>query len=247
MQSALRYPADFDGILAGAPATDFNHLMYWAGMLGKYVGAPLGDASPAFLSPELWKAVAGEVMTQCDALDGVHDGIIDEPDACDFRPEALMCRGDDEDLSVCLTPPQVDALQKIYAPLYADGELIYPRFDPGAEGSPAMTRTFSGDFPAYPRVRIIIFYLPILKCCSPLTVQDWIRYVILNDSDFDMRHYGPAHGVLMEAQNPGGIATFDGDLSAFRDRGGKFLTYHGRRDSVCLASTFALHVLAYWQ
>jgi feruloyl esterase len=155
-QSALRYPADFDGILAGSPAIDFNHMMYWVGMLGKAVGAPLGDASPSFISPALWEVVAAEVISQCDALDGVRNGIIDEPDACDFRPEALMCGGDEEDSSTCLTVPQIDALRKIYSPLYADGELKYPRFDPGAEGSPAIPLTFSGDFPGSTRVRSLL-------------------------------------------------------------------------------------------
>jgi feruloyl esterase len=126
-------------------------------MLARHIGAPKGDASPAFISPALWKIVAEEVLNQCDALDGVRDGIIDEPDACDFRPEALLCRSA-EDPATCLTPPQVDALQKIYSPLYAGGELIYPRYDPGAEGSPATLSSsmFSGDFPLHLLVRLFI-------------------------------------------------------------------------------------------
>ncbi|KAJ7755306.1 tannase and feruloyl esterase [Mycena maculata] len=205
-QTALKYPEDFDGIVAGAPATDFNHLQHWRGMMGRTIGAPEGASSPAFIPPALWMLVAAEVLAQCDGLDGVRDGIITEPDACTFRPEALLCRG--EGSGKCLTLTQVDALRTIYAPLYGDGELLYPRFDPGAEDSPL----FSGKFPPYP--------------------EDWLRFAVLNVTDFDFSTYGAVEGRAMEAVNPGGIATFEGDLSGFRDRGGKLISYHGRMDPV---------------
>ncbi|KAJ7135898.1 tannase and feruloyl esterase [Mycena epipterygia] len=208
-QTALKYPEDFDGIIAGAPATDFNHIIHWMGMLARYIGAPNPSSSPAFIPSDLWKIVAAEILNQCDGIDGVVDGIITEPDACDFRPEALVCQGENSDK--CLTPPQIEALRKIYSPLYGDrGDLIYPRYDPGAEGIYIGGPIFSGQFPQYP--------------------QEWLKYAVLNTTEFDLSEYGPSHGRLIEAVNAGGIATFDGDLSAFRDRGGKFLTYHGRMD-----------------
>ncbi|KAJ7135924.1 tannase and feruloyl esterase [Mycena epipterygia] len=208
-QTALRYPGDFDGIIAGAPATDWNHWLHWMGMLARYIGAPTLSTSPAFILPELWKIVAAEILKQCDGIDGVVDGIITEPDACDFQPEALVCQ--DENNSKCLIPPQIEALRKIYSPLYGDREdLIYPRYDPGSEG----TYIFNGQFPQLPKV---------LRDIVPLFL-DWLKYTILNTTEFNFSEYGPTHGRLMDAINPGGIATFDGDLSAFRDRGGKFLT-----------------------
>ncbi|KAJ6502270.1 tannase and feruloyl esterase [Mycena sanguinolenta] len=215
-QAALQYPEDFDGILAGAPATDFNRLLHWMGMTARAIGAPNPPAAPApeFIPPELWRVVAEEVLAQCDTLDGVRDEIITEPDACDFRPEALACGGGSNER--CLTPPQVEALHKIYAPLCDNGELVYPRSDPGSEGAHLGGITFSGDFPNI--------------------TQDWLKYAVLNVTEFDFTTYGPAEGRLMDAINPGGIATFDGDMSAFRDRGGKFLTYHGRADPVIPSS-----------
>ncbi|KAJ7207215.1 tannase and feruloyl esterase [Mycena pura] len=204
-QTAYQYPEDFDGIMAGAPANDMNHLMHWTGMLARHIGAPDSN-SPAFIPLALWKVVADEIMRQCDALDGVVDGIITEPDACAFRPEALLCHNGDS--KKCLTSPQVEALRRIYAPLYGDGDLIYPRFDPGAES--LGVRAFSGQFPQYP--------------------ADWLKYTVLNVTDFDFSDYGPEQGRLVDKVNPGGIAAFVGDLSPFRDRGGKFITYHGRMD-----------------
>ncbi|KAJ7616742.1 Tannase/feruloyl esterase [Mycena rosella] len=209
-KSALEYPEDFDGIIVGAPAIDFNHLVHWTGMLGRHLGAP--DAtSPAYIPLDSWSFIAQEVLRQCDGIDGVMDGIITEPDACDFRPETLLCR--ETSSKACLTRPQVEALKKIYSPLYGtDGELVYPRYDPGAESSPAIPFAFSGNFSAY--------------------TEEWLKYVVLNVTQYDISNYGLEHGVLLDNVNGGGISTFDGDYSAFRDRGGKLLAYHGRADPI---------------
>ncbi|KAJ7753494.1 tannase and feruloyl esterase [Mycena metata] len=212
-QTALKYPEDFDGILAGAPATDFNHLVHWTGMLSRFLGSPDAASSPSFVSPKLWTFVHKEVLRQCDGLGGVVDRIITEPDACDFRPETLLCRPDLTSSKSCLTTPQVEALRKIYSPLYGlDGELVYPRYDPGAESSPLIGFTFSGEFPPY--------------------TKQWLQYVVLNVSDYDVNDYGLKHGALIDSVDAGDIATFDGDFSTFRARGGKFLSYHGRADSI---------------
>ncbi|KAJ7727779.1 tannase and feruloyl esterase [Mycena metata] len=209
-QAALKYPTDFDGILAGAPATDFNHLLHWAAMLGRAIGAPNPSSSPAFIPPAMWKVISAEILQQCDGVDGVLDGIISEPDLCVFRPERLLCTSG-RPLDSCLTPPQVAALHKIYSPVHGrHGDLVYPRFDPGAEGDPLAPDLFSGQLS-------ILF-------------QHWLKYAVLNDTEFDFSNYGFDELEIMDAINPGGIATWNGNFSAFRDRGGKFLTYHGRSD-----------------
>ncbi|KAJ7662861.1 tannase and feruloyl esterase-domain-containing protein, partial [Mycena rosella] len=214
-QAALKFPGDFDGILAGAPATDFNHLTGWSGLLTHFVGATdpsmtAVDTSPKFIPPPLWTVVSTEILRQCDALDGLVDGIITEPDDCDFRPDTLACRGNQTDN--CLTPPQVEALKNIYSPILGlQGQLIYPRYSPGAEADPIATALiFGGAF-------------------FPFTA-DWERYVILNVTEHNFTNFGlPDIVLLFDKINAGGIVTFNGDLSAFRDRGGKFITYHGDR------------------
>jgi feruloyl esterase len=133
-QSALKFPTDFDGILGGAPATDFNHADGAFGMISRYFGAPTSpaEASPKWIPADLWELVSAEILRQCDALDGVVDGIITEPDACEFRPEALQCTSGER--ANCLTLIQVEALHNLYSPLYGlSGQLLYPRFPPGAE------------------------------------------------------------------------------------------------------------------
>ncbi|KAJ7166555.1 tannase and feruloyl esterase [Mycena crocata] len=215
-QAALRFPEDFDGILGGAPATNFLQTLGWEGMVSRYFGAPSSppEASSKFITDELWALVSQEILRQCDALDGVVDEIITEPDACDFRPEALQCTVNQT--ADCLTPTQVEALRNLYSPLYdLQGQLLYPRFSPGAEADRARTALAPGFF--------------------SLT-SDWMRFVVLNVTEWDPSNFGLEDIAKIIEQNGGGIATSSGDLSAFRDRGGKFLTYHGRRDPL-IAST----------
>ncbi|KAH0584774.1 putative feruloyl esterase B-2 [Termitomyces sp. J132] len=208
-QAALKYPEDFDGIVAGAVPADWNHLVGLGTMLARYVGAPYASASPSFISSALWDVVATEVLKQCDELDGVKDEIITEPDACNFRPEALLCNGDNT--TACLSNVQVETLRKIYQPLYGiEGQLLFPRPDPGFEASPDSQSILNGTI--YP------------------IAGDWFRYTIFNDSSYDFSNFSLKDIALADSINPGGISTFDGDFSKFRDRGGKFLTYHGRRD-----------------
>ena len=147
-QSALLYPDDFDGIVGGAPAVDWNHLVGWGELLGKSVGATDPELPPSFIPGSLWLAISQEILNQCDDLDGLVDGIISEPDECDFNPVALVCaEGSTEG---CLMQPQIDALNKIYNPVYGTrGQLLFPRYDPGAEGALESWALFNGSSSPY--------------------------------------------------------------------------------------------------
>ncbi|THH03328.1 hypothetical protein EW145_g6342 [Phellinidium pouzarii] len=206
MYSAMYNPGDFDGILAGAPTTNFNHLMGASAIVTKYIGAPHPESSASFIPLALWDIIMAEMLRQCDAFDGVKDGIISEPDACEFRPEEIQCTG--RTTSDCLTIAQVVALRNIYSPLYGfNGELLFPRFDPGAALQMSL---FSG---------------------APFKYSDhWMKYAIHNDSEYDYSAIGLADIALADEIDPGKISTFNGDLSAFRARGGKLISYHGRSD-----------------
>ena len=145
IQSALLFPEDFDGLVAGSPATDFNHLNGWQAMLGRFVGAPL-NTTPAFIPATLWPVISQEILNQCDGLDGVKDGIVTDPDQCVVRPESLLCSAQTKNTTNCLTPPQVEALRNIYQPLFGtEGQLLYTRYDPLAESLGQFVNMFSGD------------------------------------------------------------------------------------------------------
>ena len=87
--SAVRYPADFDGIVVGAPAVNFVHLHAGRVAMNRAVNATPASALPAAKLPLINQAV----LAACDAKDGVADGVLENPGACAFDPKVLQCSG----------------------------------------------------------------------------------------------------------------------------------------------------------
>ena len=109
MKAAQRFPDDFDGIVAGAPGNAWTDRAGGALRVAK----PL-EADPAMQLPEATRQLVHDaVLAACDAADGVEDGVVGDPEGCDFDPGALACQGSGSD--GCLTPPQVNAVRMIYA------------------------------------------------------------------------------------------------------------------------------------
>ena len=106
LMEAQRYPEDYDGIIAGAPANYWTHLLANAAW---ETSAPLGDTASYIPSKKL-PAIQAAALAACDALDGVKDGVIEDPSRCHFDPAGLLCKGAESD--ACLTAPQVAALKK---------------------------------------------------------------------------------------------------------------------------------------
>ena len=94
LMEAQRFPADYDGIVAGAPANYFTHLM--AGTLSP-AAATMKDESTR-LSPAKLSALNKGALAACDAGDGVADGLINNPLACKFDPGTLLCGGEETDV-----------------------------------------------------------------------------------------------------------------------------------------------------
>ncbi|KAF2639500.1 putative feruloyl esterase B precursor [Massarina eburnea CBS 473.64] len=205
--AADRYPDDFDGIVAGSPASDFNHLYAWRASFYPITGK---NTSADFINAAKWVVIHDEVLRQCDTLDGVKDGIIEDPSLCHFRPEALLCQSG-QNTSQCLSSAQVEILNRIYnSPLYGtDGKLIYPAMQPGNELK-ASTGLYNG-------------------LAWPLS-QDWYRYVLLNDSTWDASTFNISTAMLADQINPSNIRTFPTTLAPFASVGGKLITFHGGQD-----------------
>lgn len=134
IKAAETFPEDYDGIVAGAPAVDFNNLQGQRAMFYPITG-PVGSAN--FITADTWSGlIHDEVLRQCDAIDGVEDGIIEVPSRCFFNPWTLLC-GEGEQASEetdCLNVAQVKQLEQIYAPYtHVNGTLIFPRMNPGNE------------------------------------------------------------------------------------------------------------------
>jgi feruloyl esterase len=131
VKAAQAYPEDFDGVLAGAPSVDYNNANSWAGNIVRLTGV-LGTGNPGSLSPLLWRTVHEKIMDQCDGLDGVVNGIIGNPDDCNFDPYGMLCAGGNK--TGCLTPTQAATVKAAFSPIYAeDGRLMFPAQQVGAE------------------------------------------------------------------------------------------------------------------
>ncbi|KAH7333045.1 Tannase/feruloyl esterase [Rhexocercosporidium sp. MPI-PUGE-AT-0058] len=208
-KEAQAFPEDFDGIVAGAPAFSFNNLTSWSCHFLPLLG-PVG--SPTFIPFDMWPTIHEDMLKQCDGLDGLVDGILESPDLCNYNPDGLRCSSDQANNTNCLTPTQLQTLRSIYLPLLdADGSLVYPRLQPGAETTEAPSTYFTG---------------------QAFGAADWWRYAIFNDTNWDPTTLKPADYALASSLNLFNIETWDGDLSGFKNKGGKLLHYHGLVDGV---------------
>ncbi|KAK6503708.1 Tannase and feruloyl esterase [Arthrobotrys musiformis] len=212
LKLAQEYPDEYDGILAAAPTVNWVNLEFGEAIVALAVGLP---GSPTFLTQEQWDAVVAATMEQCDGIDGVIDGILENPARCDFRPEALLCGpGQTWALNGCLTPVQIETVKKIYSPIYGNGGCyVYPALPLGGfneQGFPFKYGTFSGG-----------------------GVQDFLRYVVYNDSSYDLRsQFNYDTGDYMIDSEFFGAQTNKTDLSGFQASGHKLLMYHGQADTL---------------
>ncbi|HEY3137148.1 MAG TPA: tannase/feruloyl esterase family alpha/beta hydrolase, partial [Blastocatellia bacterium] len=131
LMEAQRYPSDYDGLIAGAPANYFTPVLSgFAWNLQALISDPA-----SYIPPDKLKAIETAALAACDARDGVTDGVLDDPTKCNFDPAALLCKGTDS--NNCLTEKQVAALKKIYSgPRTSKGEQITAGFVPGGETGP---------------------------------------------------------------------------------------------------------------
>ncbi|GKT61717.1 feruloyl esterase B [Colletotrichum tofieldiae] len=205
------FPEDFDGVVAGAPAIDFNNLYsHRASFLPRTGAADSKD----FITPTVWKTtIHKEVLRQCDRVDGVDDGIIEDPSLCKFDAETLLCLNNlTAESTDCLSSKQVEVVRSIFSPTNdAQGNLFWPGMNPGSEVNAA-----DGLYNGKPWAHS----------------QNWFRYAVYNDPNWDASGYTlEKDGVFAEKKNPGDIKTNPSDLSAFKKRGGKLLIYHGQQDN----------------
>ena len=122
LMSAQRYPADFDGIIAGAPANNQIHLCAWRMRL---LMTALKSPQHA-LPPEKLKLLNDAVLDKCDANDRVRDRILEDPRDCNFDPGAVKCKG--TETATCLTAQQMETVNAAYSDIRkSTGELLYPR------------------------------------------------------------------------------------------------------------------------
>jgi feruloyl esterase len=202
---AQRYPADFDGIIVGAPGINFT----------RQTGSELATVrqvhdNPAMLipAPKL-KMLQAAVIESCDRIDGVKDGVLENPLKCKFDPGKLLCRGDDK--PECLTAPQVAIARRISAgAVYSNGKPIFP-------GLPHGTESAWGN---------------MLIRTSPLGYGlDAFRIVALQNPSWDFATFDADRDIADADRSIGAIMNnADPNLKPFFARGGKLLGFHGWAD-----------------
>jgi hypothetical protein len=213
LMEAQRFPADYDGIIAGAPVYYFTHQA-----AGLSFSVQATEADPASYIPAAkLPAIESAALAACDALDGLKDGLIEDPRRCHFDPATLLCKGAES--NVCLTQPQIVALTKMYTGARTSkGEQIFPGFFPGGEtGANGWGTYITGSGPG--------------KSNSIALVMQW-GYFLQNPAwdyrsfnfDRDVKIFDDALGQRFNAADP--------NLKVFKSRGGKLILYQGWSDAV---------------
>ncbi|KAI1363190.1 tannase and feruloyl esterase [Xylaria arbuscula] len=216
---AQRYPQDYDGIVALFPAVNWDKFFF-----SNFWPTFVMDQMGTYPRPCELDAVTAAVISACDKLDGLEDGIISRLDLCEFDPKdvigkKIQCEGAEATVS----PAAAEVMQKAWdGPRSSTGEFQWYGFSKGTD----LTQPLTG---------------PIqVKCdddgsCKADTNPVWARYWVKKDPSFDMRAITHqewddlVHASINEYDSI--IGTSDPDLSAFKRRGGKMLNWHGTVDA----------------
>jgi len=214
LMEAQRFPADYDGIIAGAPAN------YWTHVFATFLWniQALGADPASHIPVNKFSAISAAALAACDAEDGVKDGIINEPQACHFDPAVIACK--DADSESCLTPKETAALKKIYSgPRNSQGKQLFPGFVPGGESGPGgWPRWITGEAPG--------------KDLETAYATGFFKNMVTVSEPVNLKTVNIETAVkLADEQQARNLNADDPDLGAFMKRGGKLILYHGWSDA----------------
>jgi hypothetical protein len=226
LMEAQRYPEDYDGILAGAPANYWTHLL----------SSALWDAQATTSNPASYiptskiPTIAKAVNAACDAKDGVADGVLNDPRQCHFDPGTLLCKATDSD--ACLTQPQVTALKKLYQGAHdSHGKEIFPGFLPGGEdGQGGWPLWITGEGPG----KSLLFAFG----------EGFFANMVYEKSDWDYKKANLDEAVAAADKKFSNVLNAtETNMKPFESRGGKLIIYHGWNDS----AISALNTINYYE
>src|SRR3954464_6483094 len=214
LSEAQRYPEDYDGIVAGDPAN--NRIRQTFAFLHSWIATHDKDGKPIIPQAKL-ALLTKSAVEACDAIDGLKDGIIDDPRRCHFDPAKLLCKGAEE--PTCLTAAQVDSAKKTYDGVKnpKTGEQIFTGWPRGSEG---FGDSAGQSWRAY-----------IMDPQEPMRVG-FFKYWLFHDPNWDYRSIDWEKDLAYAEQKLSYMAAVDKDLTAFKKHGGKLLMYTGWSDRV---------------
>jgi hypothetical protein len=215
---AQRFPKDYDGIVAGAPAN------YWSKLMSNAIGVQQSLAGPGgWLSPAKLDTVTKAVVATCHG-DG---GYLDDPSRCSFDPGTLACKGEASD--ACLTAPELATLRTIYSgAVDASGKPVFGGYPAGGEAGPtAWSLWITGTEPKRNEGTLLYTF-----------GTGFFSAMVESDPKFDYRKLKIGEGLASADQKTGAaLDATDIDLGAFRAAGGKLLQYHGWSDAAIPATS----------
>jgi feruloyl esterase len=209
LMEVQRYPRDYDGVIAGAPV--YSLVTQTSAIVRNQAFAREG----AQLTTEQLEALNAASLQACDTKDGLKDGIVTDPRLCDFDPGVLACKENSKGL--CLRPPQLAAVRRMYAGVKTSaGETVAPPLTRGGEADWA--RFIAATSPPTPTSAVGI---------------DGLRGAIFGNPDFELDAFDPDRD-FRTVRDSGFARQYeaaDPDISAFVERGGKLLLWHGWDDA----------------
>ena len=197
LKSAQKFPEDFDGIVAGAPALNTTGRAIFA----VYAAQALRKEEGSYIPATKYQAIHRAVLEACDAKDGVKDDVLENPRACTWDPKVIECKAGTDDAS-CLTPAQVVAARALYQPVKNSrtGKLIFSGLELGSE----MGWSTFGSQQAFP-IATQMFQQMVFK--NPAWDYKTLNY----DSDI----------AAVDSIEKGNINAMDPNLKPFIARGGQ--------------------------
>ncbi len=219
LSEAQRFPEDYDGIVAGDPA--HNRIRQTFAFLYAWIATHGADGKPLLSQPKL-ALITKAVVDACDGIDGLKDGIIDDPRRCHYDPAKLLCPSTGagqapKDDAACLTPPQVEAVKKIYDGVKSprSGEPIFTGWARGSEG--------------FGESAIQSWRQYVLDPQEPMRVG-FFKYFLFHDPNWDYRTIDWDRDLAYAEQKLPFMSAVERDLTPFKKRGGKLLMYTGWAD-----------------
>jgi hypothetical protein len=231
MIASQRYPNDFDGIVAGDPAFDLTRAAIaeaWASARFAEIAPRDANGIPQLhlaLSDSDSKLLSTAILKKCDSLDGLTDGLIENPEACRFDPAALQCKAEKNDS--CLSLGQVHAIQQTFAgPKSSAGAALYSDwpYDAGI-GAPGWRAWILGT-PQMPSINVMIY-------------PQFVNHIALGPGDAQLAdpfafNFDTDPQRIEKSHDK--IDATSTQMAAFREHGGKIIFYTGMSDPVFSAN-----------
>jgi feruloyl esterase len=240
LMEAQRYPEDFEGIVAGAPAYNWSMAMGAAMTQVTQVMYPdPNDLHEAVVGPKQLELIESSYLEVCDDLDGIKDGILADPRQCAFDVSSLLCKTKKSDS--CLSKQQLDAVKSVYAgPRDSKGNAMYYSLPFGAETSAGGWPMYvTGGLKYHANVEQVglgsDFPTPVLPSGQYGFSTNFMKYLVYHDPNWTYKNFkfdSFAEDVKLVANT---LNATNSDLSAFRKRNGKLLLFHGWSDAVLSA------------